>query len=130
MRALLGRRWNLLRVVAPAHDQLMHHGVAHGVRGLQRRQVAGVLADALRGQALGCGHAARLAVVVAHGAQDEHAAEIDTSGVGQEFERLQGSGVLHGRGCKLTFAAGKVSDCSVPVSSMAVVAKVPSPFVK
>ncbi len=94
----------------PVCQQIVNHSVAHGVGGFERGQVSAVGSDALVGQALGGGHAAWLLVVVAHRAQDEDALPVDAAGLREEFERLEGAGVLHRRGGELAFPAGEVAN--------------------
>ncbi len=90
-------------------EQLADNNMANLVCGLKRWQIGGVLADALPGEALPCGKAARLAVEVTYRAQHQNTLQIHAARVGQKLERLQGSRVFHRRSRKLAFAAGKVS---------------------
>lgn len=87
--------------------QIVHDDVADGVGGFERTQVTLVPGDALGGDALLGGHAAGLAVVIAYGAEGDHAMTVDAAGVRQVLKRLERAAIFYGCCDKLTLAAGE-----------------------
>lgn len=69
------------------HEEFVDDGVANGIRGLKRRKIGAVGADALARQAVGGAHALRLLIEVADSAQYEDAVVVGASCCGQIFER-------------------------------------------
>src|SRR5690348_6720166 len=94
----------------PVKEQGIYHFVTQFVGCFKRRQVCAVGSDALMGEAVGGGDAARLLIEVADGAQDEDALPVDAACLCEVFEGLEGARVLHRGGCELSFAAGEVAD--------------------
>ena len=82
--------------------------MTHSISALKRGQVGAKFAYALIGQALGRRHALRRTVEVTHRAQHQNSPQIDAAGLGEKFERLQRSRILHRRGGKFSLATGKV----------------------
>ncbi len=79
----------------PVGNEVVDYEVAYAVGVFEGGDVGGVFGDLGGGEALGGGEVVGLLVVVAGGAEDEDAVEVDFSGFGEPGEGLEGSGVFH-----------------------------------
>src|SRR5438270_4650162 len=74
--------------LGPVFDNVADNFVADDISRFEGGKVSGVIAGNQSFQAVGDGSAGRLAIVIAHGAQDEDALKVDTAALAQERKSL------------------------------------------
>src|SRR6266436_3240983 len=95
--------------LGPVFDNVTDNFVADDLSGFESGKVSGIIAGDYGLEAVGSVGAGRLAVVIAYGAKNEDALEIDAGCLTQESEGLHGAGVFHGGNHVVPFSAGVVA---------------------
>src|SRR5438477_12922006 len=94
-------------------DNVADNFVADDLSCFESGKVSGVIAGDESFQAVGDGGARRLAIAIAHGAQDEDALKVDAAALAQESKSLHDAGVFHGCNHVISFYGGVVASPSV-----------------